>query len=161
MLLWVRGVISCRKKPNKFFSFVFPVEFQLYFTGFLKVYICNSSFIDELFNIKNWKSSFFYNFMNPLILERKFSQPEMALSVTCINFWKFHDDLKACLEVIRLPSWLENVKFSVENQIFTFLTPWKICFWINDKFEMQFFWKWTWNVHMPPKPIFLFKFSNF
>ena len=40
--------------------------------------------------------------------------------MTCINFWKFHDDLKACLEVIRLPSWLENVKFSVNMQFFVF-----------------------------------------
>ena len=52
--------------------------------------------------------------------------------LTCISFWKFHDDLKACLEVIRLPSWSENVKFSVKVQFVTFLTPWKIGFWIND-----------------------------
>ena len=58
--------------------------------------------------------------------------------LTCINFWKFHDNLKTCLEVIRLQSWPENVKFSVKMQFFTFWTPWKICFWINDKFEMTF-----------------------
>ena len=36
--------------------------------------------------------------------------------LTCINFWKFHDDLKACLDVIKLLSWhwQENVKFSVK-----------------------------------------------
>ena len=98
-----------------------------------------------MFNIKNWKKTFdmvfLFNFINPLILERKFSKPEMSLSqkyiyLTCINFWKFHDDLKACLEVIRLPSWPENVKFSIKIQFFTFLTPWKIHFWINNKFEI-------------------------
>ena len=46
--------------------------------------------------------------------------------LTCINFRKFNDDLKASLEVIKLPSWPKNVKFSVKMQFFTFLTPWKI-----------------------------------
>ena len=82
---------------------------------------------DILKYIKNWKKTFhmglFCNFMNPLILERKFSQSEMSVYLTCISFWKFHDDLKACLEVIGLPSQLGNVKFSLKMQFVTFLTP--------------------------------------
>ena len=78
----------------------------------------------------------------------------MSLSLnvylTCINFWKFHDHLKACLEVIRLQSWLKTVKFSVKMQFFMFLTPWKIHFWINGKSEIWFFWAWTWKCsHYP------------
>ena len=34
---------------------------------------------------------------------------------------------------------------------FLFLTPWKICFWINGKFEIYFFWKWTWKCSQSPK----------
>ena len=76
--------------------------------------------------------------------------------LACINFWKFHDDLKVCLEVIRLPSWPENVKFSGKMQFFMYLTPWKICFWINDKFEIYFFWNWTWKwSHSPKTYIFI------
>ena len=56
--------------------------------------------------------------------------------LTCINLWKFHDDLKACFEVIRLPSWTENVKFGDEMQFFMFLSPGKSCFWINETFEI-------------------------
>ena len=135
MFLWFQGIISCRRKPNKFFFLVFPAEFQLCFTGFLKVYVTVLLLRKYLTSKveKNVSDGFFYNFMNSLILERKFSQPEMLLSqkyiyLTCINFSKFHDDLKACLEVIRLPSWPENVKFSVKMQFFKFLTPSKICF---------------------------------
>ena len=74
--------------------------------------------------------AFFCNLMNHLILERKFSQLEMPFKsevyLACINFWKFHDDI-TCLEVMRLPSWPENVKFIVKMQFFAFLTPWEIC----------------------------------
>ena len=77
---------------------------------------------------KTFHMGLFCNFMNPLILERKFSQSEMSVYLTCISFWKFNDDLKACLEVIGLPSQPGNVKFSLKMQFFTFLTPWKICF---------------------------------
>ena len=82
----------------------------------------------------------FLQFYEPLDLGKKdfttwnVLKPEVNL--TSINFWKFHDDLKACLEVIRLLSLPENVKFSVKMQFFTFLTPWKICFQINIKFEI-------------------------
>ena len=55
--------------------------------------------------------------------------------LACINFWKLHDDLNACLEVIWLPSIPENVKFSVKMQFFVF-DPLKNRFWINDKFEI-------------------------
>ena len=48
--------------------------------------------------------------------------------LTCINFSKFQVDLKSYLEVIRLPGWHENEKFSVKMQFFTFLTPLKNLF---------------------------------
>ena len=78
----VKIAMSCRKKPRKFFFSVFLAEFRLYFTGFLQVYV-------TVFLLKNYltskikkrkHSTFFCSFMNSLILERKFSQPEMSLS---------------------------------------------------------------------------------
>ena len=42
---------------------------------YVTVCLSNSSFIEEIFNIKNWKKCstwFFCNFLNPLILERNF-----------------------------------------------------------------------------------------
>ena len=143
MFLWFHRVISSRIKPKKFFFLVFLVEFQLYFTGFLKVYVTNSSFIEEIFNIKNWKKQstwVFLQFYEPPDLGKKIFTTWNVLKsevyLTGINFWEFYDDLNICLEVMRLPSWLENVKFRVKMQFFTFLTPWKISFLINDKFEI-------------------------
>ena len=165
--MWFQGVISCRIKPNKFFFLVFLVELQLYFTGFLKVYITVLLLKKYLTSkiAKNIPHGFFCNFMNPLILERKFSQPEMSLSqvyLTCINFWKFHDDLKACLEVIRLPSWPENKKFSVKIAFFPHFWPLEKCvFELMTNLKFSFSESVTGSVHIPPKPAFLFKFSNF
>ena len=36
-------------------------------------------------------------------------------------------------------------------QFFTFFTPWKTRFWINEKFEIYFFWKYTWKFSHSPK----------
>ena len=58
--------------------------------------------------------------------------------LTCINFRKFNDDLKASLEVIKLPSWPKNVKFSVKMQFFTFLTPWKIHLELMTNLKLSF-----------------------
>ena len=42
-------------------------------------------------------------------------------------------------------------------QFFTFLTPWKICYWINDKSKIYFLWKWTWKCsHSSKTNIFMF-----
>ena len=143
MFLWFQGLMSCRIKPKKFCLFSFlvrvPVIFHVISEG-----LCNGSFTEEMFSIKNWKNIpniflfyFFLQFYWPPSLGKKIFTTSNVLKprvyLACINFWKFHDDLKACLEVIRLPSWPKNVKFSVKMQFFTFLTPWKICFWINDK----------------------------
>ena len=129
-ILWFQGVISCRIKPKVFFFSVFLVEL-LYFTGFLKVYVTILLLKKYLTSKieKNVPHVFFYlQFYDPLILEKKISKPGMSYEVylICINFWKFHDHLKPCLEVIRLPTWPENVKFSTKMKFFTFLTPWKI-----------------------------------
>ena len=134
--------VFVRTKPNNFFFSVSLVEFQLYFTGFLKVYVTVLLLKKYLTSKieKNAPHGFFLQFYEPPDLGKKIFTTWNVLKsevyLTCINFWKFHDDLKACLEVIRLPSWLENVKFSVKMQFFMFLTPWKIRFWINDKFEI-------------------------
>ena len=106
--------------------------------------LCNSSFIEEIFNFKNWKKCsawiFFFQFYEPPDLGKKIFTTWNVLKckvyLTCINFWKFHDDLKVCLEVIRLPSWPKNMKFSIKMHFLMFLAPWKICFWINDTFEI-------------------------
>ena len=50
----------------------------------------------------------FLQFYEPADLGKKVFTTGNVLNsevyLTCINFWKFHDHLKACLEVIRLPS---------------------------------------------------------
>ena len=74
------------QEAQEFFLFSFPGQVPGIFHWISKG-LCNSSFIEEIFNIKNWKKTFhmvFLNFMNPLILERKFSQPEMSLSLKYI-----------------------------------------------------------------------------
>ena len=81
--------------------------------------------------------------------------------LTCINFWKFHDDLKACLEVIRLPSWPENVTFSVKMQFSCFWPPEKFVFELMTNLKFIFSESGPGSVHIPRKPIFLSKFSNF
>ena len=138
MFLWFQGVISCRIKPKKVFFFVF----QLYFTGFLKVYVAVillRRYIKSKIE-KNVAHGFFLQFYETPDLGKKLFTTWNVLKsdvyLTCINFWKFHDHLKACLEVIRLPSWPENDKFSVKMQSFMFLTLWKIRFWVNNKFEI-------------------------
>ena len=73
--------------------------------------------------------------------------------LTCINFWKFNDDLKACLP--------ENVKFSVKIQFFSFWPPEKSIFELMTNLKFSFSESGPGSVHIPPKPIFLFKFSNF
>ena len=82
MFLWFQGVISCRIK-SKFFNFSFPSRVPAIF-HWISEGLWKSFFIEEIFNIKNLKKFsprfFFCNFMNPLILERKFSQTEMSLS---------------------------------------------------------------------------------
>ena len=135
MFLWFQGVICCRIKAQEIFLFSFPGRVPVIF-HWISEGLCNSSFIEEIFNIKNWKNIqhvfcfFFLQFYEPPDCRKKIFTTWNVLKsevyLTCINFWKFHDDLKACLEVIRLPSWPENVKFSVKMQYF----------WINGKFEI-------------------------
>ena len=102
-------VISCRIKPKNFFFLVLVGEFQLYFTAFLKIYVTVTYFVEEIFNIKNWKQKtfdmvFFLQFYEPPDLGKKiFTSLDVLKSevyLTWINFWKFHDNLKACLDVI-------------------------------------------------------------
>ena len=70
---------------------------------------------------KNVPHDFFLQFYEPPDLGKKIFTTWNALKSevyrTCINFWKFHD-LKACLEVITLPSWPKTVKFSVKMHFF-------------------------------------------
>ena len=150
-----REVISCRIKPNKFFFLFFLVEFQfqLHFTGFLKVYV---TWVRHEFFAISWTSDLgkkIFTTWNVLKSE---------VYLTCINFWNFHDDLKACLEVIRLPSWPENVEFSVKMHFFVrFWPPEKSVFKLVTNLEFSFSESGPGSVHIFPKPIFLFKFSNF
>ena len=133
--LWFQGVISCRIKPQKKFLFSLPGRGPVIF-GFLKVYV-TVLLLKKYLASKIEKSvphGSFLQFYEPTDLGKKifttWSVLKSEVYLTCINFWKFHDDLKACLEVIRLPSRPGNVKFSVKMHFFRFLTPWKICFWI-------------------------------
>ena len=129
---------SLKLGPKNFFFLVFLVQLQLYFTGFLKVYgtvLLFKKYLTSKIEKKKVPHGVFCNFMNLLIFTT-WNVLKSEVYLTCINFWKFHDNLKACLEVIRLWSWPESVKFSVKMQFFMFLPPWKICFWINGKFEI-------------------------
>ena len=81
--------------------------------------------------------------------------------LTCINFLKLHDDLKACLEVIRLLTWTKNVKFSVKMQFLHIWPPEKSDFELMTKLKFSFSETGPGSVHITPKPILLFKFSNF
>ena len=146
MFLWFQGVISWGIKPKKIFFLVFLVEFQLYFTGFLKVYATGlllkkylTSKIEK--NIPHIFSLQFYE--HPDLVKNIltiWNALKWEVYLTCIDFWKFHDDLKACLEVIRLPSWPKNVKLRVKMHFFYVFDLLKNSFWINDKFEIYLFW---------------------
>ena len=63
---------------------------------------------------------------------------------------------------VRLPIWPENAKFSVKMQLFTFLTPLqKSVVKLMTNFKFNFSESGPRSVHIPPKLIFLFDFSNF
>ena len=155
--MWFQGVISCTIKPKKFFFLVFLVEFQLYFTGFLKVYVTVLLLKKYLTSKieKNVPHGSFLQFYKPPDLGKKIFTTWNVLKsevyLTCINFWKFNDDLKACLP--------ENVKFSVKIQFFSFWPPEKSIFELMTNLKFSFSESGPGRAHIPPKPIFLFKFS--
>ena len=66
--------VFVRIKPNNVFFSVSLLEFQLHFTGFLKVYVTVLLLKKYLTSKieKNVPHVFFCNFMNPLIMERRF-----------------------------------------------------------------------------------------
>ena len=114
--------------PKLAISHIF--EFQLYFSGFLQVYV-RVLLLKKYLTSKTEKNVrhaflFFFSIYEPPDLGKNifttWNLLQSEIYITCIDFWKFHDDLKAYLEVIRLPSWSENVKFSVKVQFVMFLT---------------------------------------
>ena len=108
MFLGFQGVISYRIKPKKYFFLVFLVEFRLYFTGFLKVYVTVFLLKKYLTSKieKNVPHGLFLQFYEPPDLGKKifttWNLLKSEVHLICINFWKVHDHLKECLEVIRL-----------------------------------------------------------
>ena len=160
------------------FFLIFHVEFQLYFTEFLKVYV-TVLLLKEYLTSKIDKSvpivcCFFCRFMKPLIpLElfppmNSFSLGKKTFTtwnvltsevyLTCINFWIFHPNhLKPCLEVIRLPSWPKILKFNVKTPFLRFWLPEKL---VLTNFKFNFSESGPRSVLILPKPVFLFKFSN-
>ena len=70
-------------KAQEIFPFCFPGRVPvIYFTGFLKFDVA-VLLLKKYLTLKlkrNVPLGIFYDFMNPLILERKFSQPEISLS---------------------------------------------------------------------------------
>ena len=140
--MWFQGVISYRVNPPKKFFLVFLVEFQLYFTGFLKVYVTVLLLKKYLTSKieKNVPHGSFLQFYEPPDLGKKIFTTWNVLKsevyLTCINFWKIHDELKTCLEVFRLQVDSKMWNLVSKWNFFMFLTPWKICFWVNDKFEI-------------------------
>ena len=81
--------------------------------------------------------------------------------MTCIHLWKFSDDLKACLQVIRLPSWPEYVKFRVKMHFLRFWTPEESVFELMTNLKLSLPESGPESFHIPLNPIFLFKFLNF
>ena len=69
----ISGSKSCRIKPPKNFFLVFLIEFQLYFTGFLKVYVTVILFKKYLTSKieKNVPFFFFLQFYEPPDLGKK------------------------------------------------------------------------------------------
>ena len=62
-------------------------------------------------------------------------KPEVCL--TCINLWKFHDHLKACVEVIRLAPKLTQ-KCEVSKQFFWFWPTEKSVFELMTNLKFSF-----------------------
>ena len=111
-------------KAQEILFLVFLVESQLYFTRFLKIYV-KVLLLKKYLTLEIEKNMvFFLQFYEAPDLGKKIFTTWNVLKsevyMTCINFWKIHDDLKVCLEVIRLPSWPESVKFIVKLQFFVF-----------------------------------------
>ena len=74
------NIIKCKAPQSFLFSFPgrVPVIFHWISEG-----LCNSSFIEEIFNIKNWKKvphGSFLQFYETPDLGKKISKPEMSLS---------------------------------------------------------------------------------
>ena len=151
MFLWFQGVISCRIK-------LFLVEFQLYFTRCLKVYVSVVLLKKYLTsNIeKNFLHSLFAILWTPWLWKENFLH-NSEVYLTCINFWKFHDDLKLLDSQVDLKMWnlMSKCNFS--------------CFWPPEKsvFELMANLKFSFSesglksVYIAQKPIFLFKFQAF
>ena len=162
MFLWFHGVISCRIKPNEFFFFVFLVEFQLHFKGILKVYV--TFFFQKL--KKTYDMVFFcFFFMKPLILERKFSKPEMSLSQKYISLALISENFvmieKHVLNL--LDSQVDPKMWNLvsKSDFLCFWPPWKSVFEFMKNLKFSFSESGPESAHICPKPIFLFKFSNF
>ena len=168
IFVFSRGNIS-KDKAQQIFLLSFPGRVSVIF-HWISAGLCNSSFIEELLNIKNKKWNivlFFFFKVSWTNLGKKFftawNVPNSEVYMTCFDFWKFHDDLKACLEVIRLPGWSAYAKFSVKMQIFyiSFWSPEKFIFELMTNLKFSFCESTPGSVYIPPKPIFLFKFVNF
>ena len=121
--LWFQGVISCRVKPKKFFFLVFLVEFQLYFTGFLKFYIIVlllktslTSKTEKTFHMVCF-FFFFLQFYEPPDLGKKIFRIWNVLKsevyLTCINLVLVF--LKVDLELFTFP---KNQYFYLSFQTF-------------------------------------------
>ena len=73
MLWWFQGVISCRIKLKKNFLFSFLGRVPVIFYWISEA-LCNSSFIEEIFNFNNWKKCstwVFLQFYEPPDLGKK------------------------------------------------------------------------------------------
>ena len=123
---------------------------------------------EEKFNIKKWKkrsTSAFLQFYEPPGLRKNiftaWNDLKSEVYLTCINVWKFHDHLKACLEVIRLPSWPKMWNLVSKCNFLRFWPCEKSIFELMPNFKFSFSESGPWSVHILPEPIFLFRFSNF
>ena len=160
--------MSCRIKPKKFLLLVFVVEFQFYFTGLLKVYV-------TVFLLKKYLTSkieksvphvfFFLQFYElPDLGKKMFTTWNVLKSevyLTRINFWKFHDDLTACLEVLDSQVDLKMWNLVSKCDCLRFWPPEKSVFELMTNGRFSFSESGPGRVHTPPKPVFSFKFSNF
>ena len=81
--------------------------------------------------------------------------------LTCTNFWKLHDDLKACLEVIRLPIDQKMWNLTSKFNFLHFCHPEKSVFELMTNLKFSFSESGPGSVPIPPKPIFYLTFWTF
>ena len=159
----ISGSNILQDKAQEVFLFSFrdrvPVIFHWISEG-----LCDRSFIEEIFNIRNWRKRstwiFLQFYKHPDLGKKIFTTwnvPKSELYLTCINFWKFMMISKHVLNLLD-----SQVDATICNLV-SKCNFWCSCPPQKSAFEFMTNLKFSFPeiVHISPKPVFLFKFSNF